>query len=51
MCYIGNTSKQVNFRVEEHRKYITEHHTPSLINQHIAYELHDMNWNNVPTKM
>ena len=47
MCYIGETSKQVKVRVEEHRKNITQHHQPSLIYQHIAQEHHDMNWNNV----
>ena len=47
MCYIGETSKQVKFRVEEHRKNITQHHQPSLIYQHIAQEHHDINWNNV----
>ena len=42
---IGETSKQVKVRVEEHRKNITQHHQPSLIYQHIAQEHHDMNWN------
>ena len=49
MCYIGETSKQVKFKVEEYRKTITQHHQPSLIYQHIhiAQEHHGMNWNNV----
>ena len=40
MSYVGETSKQVKFRVEKHRKNITQHHQTSLVYQRIAQEHH-----------
>ena len=46
LCYIGETSKQVISRVEEHKKNVNQKYMFSLIYQHIAGENHNMNWNN-----
>ena len=40
MCYIGETSQQVKFRVEEQGNNITQHHQPSLIYQTTNILLH-----------
>ena len=47
LCYIGETSRQVISRVEEHKKNANQKYMSSLIYQHIARETHNMDWNNV----
>ena len=42
LCYIGETSKQVISRVEEHKENANQKYMSSLIYQHIARENHNM---------
>ena len=46
-CYIGETSKQVICRIEEHIKNVANEYTSSLIFQHTARKNHNMDWNNI----
>ena len=45
--YIGETSRQLGTRVEEHRKAIIKQQQNSLIYQHTTETGHDIDFNNV----
>ena len=47
LCYIGETSKQVISRVEEHKKNVNQKYMSSLIYQHIATKNHNVDWNKI----
>ena len=47
LCYIGETSKQVVTRIEEHKKNVNRKYMSSLIYQHIELENHSMDCNSV----